>query len=191
MEGYILNMEHKLGWGIFLILVIVIIIYSYWLFTPWSPRQPPDERARMIQEAELELSRIFQESNTNFAIWPPDANPYSVAGGTRIAVVAGIRNAAEDNQTHKYSIDIKWIQGPEDPTSWITYDTTSKMVSYGNNIKTPAIISTPETAILGIHTFRITACTDQNTPAGESDSCPAETPNVLQAPKNFVLQIQD
>ena len=170
----------QLSLGFIIVVVFAIVLLSFaiqWL--SGAIGSITDITEALIQEAELELEKTFQESDSNFAIWPPEANPFSVEPNTKMAVVAGIRNGAQDSTGHKFGVAIEYQEGsgPDaydgDPNTWIktTYD-NSIDIEHLRNAKFPLIIEVPG-ATTGTYTFKITACTD----SGESGiGCPPGVP---------------
>lgn len=122
-----------------------------------------DMTETMKQEAQAKLKQTFRETNENFDIWPPNSE---VGPKTRIAVVAGVKNNAEDGKNHNYVFNIKVSKVPDDANkarvnSWLTWSGEEVMsIRSEGDTEVPITIEIPSTAVKGTYIFTIIACTD-------------------------------
>ena len=57
----------------------------------------------MFQQAQTKIQETFQNSQNNFAVWPPK---YDLARGRELKMAAGIENDASDSDTHRFVINV-------------------------------------------------------------------------------------
>jgi hypothetical protein len=146
-----------------------------------------DLTEQLQQQAGVELDKVFQETTVNFAIWPPDGPVFEVGPGTRLAVVAGVRNDAGDGNQHTFGVYIEAPSGFGGTVQQIA----NKPIANGQNAKFPLIINVPEAHPDGEFIFRITSCSDYVDPG--AGSCPESGIGAHLwggSAKDFVLSIQ-
>jgi len=147
---------------------------------------------QLIQQAGVKLDETFQDSEVNFAIWPPDGPPYQVPVGTKMAVVAGIRNDAADSQAHTFGVLIERVSEPSGATTMPVLESVPppKTVPFrGDPAKFPLLITIPEGATQGVYIYRITACSDADDYGSDCPDSITDAPELWGTAKDFVLEV--
>ena len=158
----------------------------------------------MTQQAQNKLRQTFEETNSNFAIWP---NRYDLKRGEELKMSAGIKNNAEDGLSHMFVIniipaaasksvcpggDVKSCLAPGGKTlyeymlHWVTWDTSSSVIQI-NQVGYKTISIKPDSqAKLGTYIFNVVACKDMS----DYQQCKPETLNWGGAPQQLTITLK-
>jgi len=188
----------SLGFIIAVVFAIILLTLSItWLQNMFSGIVDITETLR--QEASIKLEETFQQTDDDYAIWPPE---YQTGPGTKISVTAGIKNDAMDGKSHKYAVNTLVEVVPQGVSndyvkSWITWIKSPKSITANSYDKIPIDITIPDGAKKGTYMFRIVACADimsdppHASTSVSADSCLADSNNIWgSSAKDFILRIE-
>lgn len=158
----------------------------------------------LTQQAQNKLRQTFEETNSNFAVWP---NRYNLKRGTELKMSAGIKNNAEDGLNHVFVVnvipaaasksvcpggDVSSCLAPGGQTlydymlDWVTWDTSSNVIQI-NQVGYKTISIKPDSkAKLGTYIFNIVACKDMS----NYQQCTPETLNWGGAPQQLTITLE-
>jgi hypothetical protein len=144
-------------------LVLVIMWFNQSPYTPDSPEYD----CRFITQ------KTFEPTNKNFAIWP---DKYDIARGHEMRLCVGIKNNAEDNESHQFVINVAPLTASggvcpggnlnacgnlkTEMQSWVTWDKQSYTLQIGKVGYRIVTISPSSNAKLGSYVFSVIACED-------------------------------
>ncbi len=134
----------------------------------------------LTQQAQNKLRQTFEETNSNFAIWP---NRYDLKRGEELKMSAGIKNNAEDGLSHSFVINVIPATVSENVCDkdkltdcsapvggnlynymlhWVTWDKFSSVIQI-NQVGYKTISIKPDSqAKLGTYIFNVVACKDMS-----------------------------
>jgi len=158
----------------------------------------------LTQQAQNKLRQTFEETNSNFAIWP---NRYDLKRGEELKMSAGIKNNAEDGLSHMFVIniipatasksvcpggDVNSCLAPggktlyEEMLTWVTWDMSSSVIQI-NQVGYKTISIKPDSqAKLGTYIFNVVACKDMS----NYQQCTPETLNWGGASQQLAITLE-
>lgn len=141
----------------------------------------------LFQQAQTKIQETFQDTQNNFAIWPPK---YDLARGRELKMGAGIKNDANDGNTHQFAINVIPAAASDsvcpggdldacgslkaNMQSWITWDTQSSSIEINKVGYRWITIKPSSNSKLGTYIFNVVACKE---PITTYQGCTLQTLN--------------
>jgi hypothetical protein len=167
----------------------------------------------LTQQAESKISETFAESNSNFAVWPPD---WELPGGNGIKFKAGIKNNDPDALSHDFVIniipasasqqvcdtrDIRTCNSPKSGLTvyqymleWTTVDPSVSKINPRDTAYKTVTIEVPADAPNGYYLFNVVACydrdTDDNPVTPRSLDCEADSDNIWSPAEPITIKVE-
>lgn len=163
-------------------------------------------------QASAKLTDIFAETDSNFAVWPPE---WEVTRGNGIKTLAGIRNNAADSQEHYYVMNVIPSGASESVCdtrdvrtcdsgvaghstlydymlTWVTTDPLKFRVNTLDSIEKVVVIEVPKDARKGYYLFNVVACYDEGsgTDLGTASNCLADSSNLWSSAESITIKAE-
>lgn len=154
----------------------------------------------LFQQAQTKIQETFQQTQNNFAVWPPK---YDLTRGRELKMAAGIENDAQDGNTHRFVINVMPATASDnicpggdidacgnlktEMQSWITWDRQSSSIEIDRIGYRWIIIKPSNNAKLGNYIFNVVSCKE---PITTYQECTLETLNWGGSAQQFQITLK-
>ena len=148
----------------------------------------------LFQQAQQRIRDTFQDSNSNFAVWP---SQYTLPPGKSLIMAAGMKNNAPDGKSHEFVVNViptqssactgsfSSCQGPGGLTmdqymrSWLTFDGNPARGLINEVLYSSLTISVPDNSPKGTYIFKAISCYDLASPVPDYTNCLPTSPETV------------
>jgi len=135
----------------------------------------------LFQQAQQRIRDTFQDSNSNFAVWP---SQYTLPPGKSLIMAAGMKNNAPDGSS-ACTGSFSSCQGPGGLTmdqymrSWLTFDGNPARGLINEVLYSSLTISVPDNSPKGTYIFKAISCYDLASPVPDYTNCLPTSPETV------------
>ncbi len=181
------------------IIVVIFAVVMLTLGLTWIQgifTDTEDLSDELFKPGQTKIKQLFSETEERFYIWP-STYKNTLAKNTKISFAAGIKNDADDGESHKYVINVYATQVPAGMATsrvngWVNFDRTAKRIDINAADTRMVSVTIPKDAKKGDYYFLVAACWDGGTKTEpKSGSCNGDSDNLWGgSAKEYLLTIE-
>jgi len=186
-------MELSLGFIVMVVFAVILLSLAiFWVRGFFVSLEPLT--VDLTQQAQSEISKTFQNTDKNFAVWP---SRYTIAPGKRLILAAGIKNNDEQGNKLYFAINMR-LSSTNAPgvdidtvtNEWVLVPGVTK-ADASSTANTELTLNIPANAKAGSYLFSIYACYGETAAdAGTPVDCNIESDNLWGSPQPVTIIIE-